>query len=161
MKRTLIGLTVFLLMSQHGGAAVDAPGGLKLLEGYTLQRGSAIDAVVWTIEKRGGLRISFEAGPSEGAAANPSEKNEYSWYREQTVSGYSVRFALVKAGLKTHWEPSDSRGLPLGNILLVTFVLERDHPDHTANFCAKVANSQEIADALLMVMTFDPSKGTF
>jgi hypothetical protein len=148
-------------MSQNAGAAVDSLGGLKLLEGYTLQRGSAIDAVAWTIEGKDGFRISFEAGPSEGPAAEPSEKSKYSWYREQTVNGYPVRFALVKAGVKTQWESSNSRGLPPGNILLVTFLLDRNHPDHTANFCAKVANEQEIADTLLMVMTFDPSKGTF
>lgn len=161
MRRVLISLVVFLLMAQTAGAAADSLGGLKLLKGYTLQRGSAIDAVSWTIEGKDGFRISFEAGPSEGSAAKPSEKNKYSWYREQTVSGYHVRFALVKAGLKTQWESRNPRRLPPGNMLLVTFLLDRNHPDHTAHFCAKVAGEQEIADALLMVMTFDPSKGSF
>lgn len=161
MKRILLSLTVFLLMSQHLCATDDALGGLKLLEGYSMKRSSAVDATVWTIEKRSGLKISFEAGASEGSWADPSERDKHSWYREQRVNGYTARFALVKDGLKTQWEPDDSRGLPPGNILLVSFLLERGRPSHTANFSAKVANSQEIADALLMVMTFDPSKGTF
>jgi hypothetical protein len=161
MKRIFLCLTVFLLASQHISATDDALGGIKLLEGYSIKRGSTLDAIAWTIEKRGGLEISFEAGGSEGSWASPNERNKYSWYREQSVNGYTARFALVKRGLKTPWEPYDSRGLPPGNILLVTFLLEGDRSGHTANFSAKVANSQEIADALLMVMTFDPAKGTF
>jgi hypothetical protein len=46
-------------------------------------------------------------------------------------------------------------------MLLVNFLLARNRPGHTANFSAKMANSQEIADVLLMVMTFDPAKGNF
>ena len=40
------------------------------------------------------------------------------------IHGYDVRFAVVKAGLKTQWEPNESRGLAPGNILLVTFLFE-------------------------------------
>jgi hypothetical protein len=161
MRRILPSFIVFILISHHLCAADDVLGGLKLLEGYSMKRGSAVDATAWTIEKRGGLNISFEAGASEGSWADPNERNKYSWYREQRVNGYTVRFALVKQGLKTQWEPRDSRGLPPGNILLVSFLLEGDRSSHTANFSAKVGNSREMADALLMVMTFDPSKGTF
>jgi hypothetical protein len=161
MKKLLLTLAMFLLISQHVCALCDAFGGIKLLEGYSVKRGSAVDAAAWTIEKRGGLTILFEAGANEGSWADAKERARYSWYREQKVNGYTARFALVKRGLKTQWEPSDSRGLPPGNILLVSFLLAGDQPSHTANFSAKVADSQEIADALLMVMTFDPSKGTF
>lgn len=54
-----------------------------------------------------------------------------------------------------------SRGLPPGNILLVTFLLDGEQSFHTANFAAKIGNERELADVLLMVMTFDPSKGRF
>jgi hypothetical protein len=161
MNRILLTLSIFVMVSQHVCAAGNALGGLKLLEGYSMKRGSAVDADAWTIEKRGGLKISFEAGPNEGSWADPKERDKYSWYREQKVNGYTARFALIKHGLKTQWEPGDSRGLPPGNILLASFLLEGDKSSHTANFSAKVANSHEIADALLMVMTFDPFKGTF
>jgi hypothetical protein len=161
MNRILLSFAVFLMASQHVCATNDAPGGLKLLEGYSMKRGSAVDADAWTIEKQAGLKISFEAGPSEGSWADPNERDKYSWYREQKVNGYKARFALIKHGLKTQWEPDDSRGLPPGNILLVTFLLDGDRSSYTANFSAKVSNSREMGDALLMVMTFDPSKGTF
>jgi hypothetical protein len=136
-------------------------GGMKLLEGYSIKQGSAIDATVWTIEKPGGLKISFEAGPSEGRWADPTHREIYGWYRTQVIDGHTALFAFIKPGVKTDWEPADNRGLPPGGILLVTFVLDQNHPDHTANFAAKVANPEELADALLMVVTFDPSKGIF
>jgi hypothetical protein len=159
--KLVLSLAVLLLVSQDVSASADAFGGLELLEGYSVKRGSAVDASTWTIEKRGGLAILFESGTSEGSWADPKERGTYSWYREQKVNGYIARFALVKGGLKTRWEPKDSRGLPPGNILLVSFLLEGERSSHTANFSAKVANSREIADALLMVMTFNPSKGAF
>jgi len=161
MNKVLCSLAIVLLMSQHVCASGDALGGLKVLEGYSVKRGLAVDATAWTIEKTGGLKILFEAGANEGAWVNAKERDRYAWYREQKVNGYTARFALVKTGLKTQWEPDDSRGLPPGNILLVSFLLEGEGSIHTANFSAKVANSLELADALLMVMTFDPSKATF
>ncbi len=161
MRKLLVNIFAFLLISQHLFASDGTFGGIKLLEGYSAKRSSAIDATAWTIEKKDGLKILFESGMSEGSWADPKEQTKYSWYREQRVNGFKVRFALVKSGLKTVWEPGDSRGLPLGNILLVSFLLEHGESDHTANFSAKLANPQELADALLMVMTFDPSKGGF
>jgi hypothetical protein len=161
MRKLLVGFLAFLLISQHLFASDGTFGGIKLLEGYSAMRSSAIDATTWSIEKKGGLKIAFEAGMNEGSWADPKEEASYLWYREQRVNGFTVRFALVKTGLKTVWEPDSSRGLPLGNILLVSFLLEPGESNHTANFSAKLANQQELADTLLMVMTFDPSKGAF
>ena len=139
----------------------DARDPVKLLGGYSLMRESVVDAVTWTIEKKGGLSIHFEAGFSEGLWADPKDVHSYAWMRSQTVNGYEVLFALTKPGSRTRWEPKDSRGLPAGSILLVTFLLDGEQSFHTANFSAKIASEQELADALLMVMTFDPSKGKF
>jgi hypothetical protein len=132
-----------------------------LLDGYHASHKSAADATAWTIEKKGGPSIRFEAGFSEGSWVSPKEADSYAWTRIQTVNGYKVLFALIKPGLRTRWEPGDNRSLPVGNILLVTFLLGGEGSFHTADFAAKVADSNELADVLLMVMTFDPSKGTF
>jgi hypothetical protein len=134
---------------------------IKLIDGYSLREESSVDSVAWTIQKKDGPSIHFEAGFSQGLWADPKQSKSYSWYRVQTVNGYEVRFALVKPGLRTRWEPEDSRGLAPGNILLVTFLLDGEQSFHTANFSAKVANSHELADVLLMVLTFNPSKGKF
>ena len=124
MRKLLVGFLAFLLISQSYFASDGTFGGIKLLEGYSAMRSAAIDATTWSIEKKGGLKIAFEAGMNEGSWADSKEKASYTWYREQQVNGFTVRFALVKSGLKTVWEPDSSRGLPLGNILLVSFLLE-------------------------------------
>ena len=161
MKTPLIALAAFLVFGQRYSGPQSQFGGLQLLEGYTAKRQSAVDATAWIIEGKTGVRVTFEAGPSEGSWADPEERGKYAWYREQTMHGYLVRFALVKAGLKTQWEPESGRGLTPGNILLVTYLLGGPKSNHTANFAAKIADSAELGDCLLMVATFDPSKGSF
>ena len=161
MGKLLASVAMFLFVLQCAFASPDSFGGIRILKDYSVKRTSAVDAAAWTIEKKGGLKITFEAGANEGSWADPKERDKYSWYEEQKVNGFNVRFALIKPELKTVWEPNDSRGLPLGNVLLVSFLLEGQESSHTANFSAKLANPQELGDALLMIMTFDPSKGTF
>jgi hypothetical protein len=162
MKTFLIVLATFLGLSwQQTGKSHSDIAGLRLLDGYSATRESAVDAAAFTIEGKSGLKINFEAGPSEGSWADPQDEQKYAWYREQRLHGYTVRFALVKMGLKTQWEPEESRGLPPGNILLVTYLLRGANSKHTANFSAKVASSEELADALLMVVTFDPSSNKY
>ena len=161
MRNLLVSSALLFVLSGQLPGAQSELGGIQLFDGYRVNRGSAVDAEVWTIEGTNGLKILFEAGLNEGSWANPDDRNKYSWYREQKIRGYGVRYALVRPGLKTQWEPRQSRGLPPGNILLVTFLLEGAKSDYTANFVGKVASSEERADALLMIGTFDPSKGNF
>jgi hypothetical protein len=158
-KPLLVAFSILVITATQC-AARDALDFVKILDGYSLTRGSAVDAVIWTIERKGGLTIHFEAGSSEGIWADPKDADTYSWTRTQTVNGCKVLFALVKPGLKTRWEPKNGRNLPPGNVLLVTFLLGGEQSFHTANFSAKIASDQELADALLMIMTFDPSKGS-
>jgi len=160
MRNLLLRLALFFFVSGQLLGSQAALGPIHLLDGYSMEQGSTVDATLWTIEGRNGFKIYFEAGPNEGSWADPGERNKYSWFREQRIRGYEVRYALIKSGLKTQWELHRSRGLPPGNILLVTFLLDGDKSDHTANFCAKIASLDELADALLMIATFDPSKGS-
>jgi hypothetical protein len=161
LRKLLLSSVVLLVLSARLEVAQPGFGGIHLLEGYTAVHDSTIDATVWTIEGKGGFKIHFEAGPNEGSWANPREPGRYSWFRQQKIHGCEVQYALVKPGLKTQWELEWSRELPPGNVLLVTFILDGGRPDYTANFCAKIASLDELADALLMIATFDPSKGNF
>jgi hypothetical protein len=68
--------------------------------------------------------------------------------------------ALVKRGMKMGPNLDAERGLPPGNILMLTFPFD-DHRDHAANFVGKISNDEEMVDMLLMALTFDPSQGTF
>jgi hypothetical protein len=161
VERFLVVAVLVFIFTARPCASSDALDSVRLLDGYSVVHESAVDAVTWTIEKKGGLSIHFEAGFSEGLWVDPKDVHSYAWTRTQTVNGYKVLFALIKPGLKTRWEPQNSRGFPPGNILLVTFLLDGERSFHTANFSAKIVGDQELVDALLMVMTFDPSKGTY
>ena len=158
MKHLIVGSALFFVLSaQLGGDQAQIPG-IHLLDGYSAKRTLTVDAATWSIKGKRGFVIDFESGPDEGSWADPEERVKYSWFREQRIRGYEVRYALVKSGQNTQWESDRSRGLPPGNILLVTFLLGGNNSDHTANFCAKIANFDELTDALLMIATFDPSK---
>ena len=158
MRRISI-VVAILLLGIAPLQAAEKYGGIKLLEGYSIKEGWAVDAANWKIEKKGGLVIHFESGPSEGSVVDLDHKEQYAWWREQTIHGRRVLVALVKPGLKTDPDLDAERGLPPGNILLVTFILvEHNPPYYTANFVAKVANQEELVDALLMIVTYDPSK---
>lgn len=159
MRRLIFAAILCLATPIIGVGTEKSPGRIHLLDGYTATRGSAVDAAVWTIQGKSGLIIHFESGPSEGRAVNLRDREKYAWYRKQTVNGQEVLVALIKPGLKTVWEPDPERNLPPGNILLVTFPLSSSHPDSAANFVAKLADEQEMADVLLMTLTFDPSRG--
>jgi hypothetical protein len=130
---------------------------IRLLDGYALKRSVTVDAYAGTIEKAGGLSIEFETGATSGFWADPKRKKTYSWYQEQMLNGRQVRVALIKPGVTTPFEPKSSPRQKPGGILLVTIVLNTANRD-AANFSAKVQNSKDVADVLLMVATFDPSK---
>lgn len=160
MRNALATLVLFLALCGLAGGSEHTFGGIQLLDGYSAKRGSAVDAIVWTIRGKDGLIIHFESGPSEGLAVVLKNTEKYAWYRQQTVNGRKVLLALVKPGLKTDPDLDTERNLPPGNILLVSFQLG-GHPDHAANFVGKLANQEEMVDMLLMALTFDPSKGNF
>ena len=155
MHKMLPVVLMLLLPAQISSS--EQHGGIKLLEGYKIKDDRAVDAIAWTVYREGGLAIDFEGGMNEGLWADPKQKEKYAWYREQDVNGHKVMLALIKRGLKTVWEPDKPRSREVGNILLVTFPLGAQ-ADHTANFKAEILNDAELADALLMILTFNPEK---
>jgi len=156
MKEVVVLVMVFLLAAPV--AAFDEPyGGVRLLDGYRFKRSSSVDTINGLIYKDGGLSIEFESGVSEGYAVDPKNKGTYIWYREQVVNGHRVMLALTKPGVGTVWKPEKARGSKPGNILMVTFP-GRFGPHNAANFHAEVLSEEEVADMLLMVLTFDPTK---
>lgn len=155
MHKNLALILILLLPTQI--SAADQYGGIKLLNEYKIKNEAAVDAAAWTIYREAGLTIEFEAGMNEGLWADPKQKDKYAWYREQDVNGHKVMLALIKQGVKTVWEPKNPRSRDAGNILLVTFPLG-PLADHTANFKAEILNDAELADALLMILTFNPDK---
>ena len=130
-------------------------GNLILLDGYRFERSHTFDTINGVISRPGGLRIEFESGLNEGYAADPKEKAKFVWFREQTIGGTRVYIALAQPN-RIPWQPNQPRDKKLARILVVTF--PRTLPQDAANFYAEVLNEEEIADALLMILTFDPAK---
>ena len=123
-------------------AAVAAPGGMRLLPGYTHKPLRGIDSIVGQIVKDDGWKISYEIGrvskpgqPMTGGGFRDrpklTSKAKVRWYREQTVSGQSVHMALCK-----------------DNMLLVSF------PEKGMNFHATIRSFEQLADAMLMILTY-------
>jgi hypothetical protein len=153
----MIAIVTVVLSLASSAFALDEPyGGIRLLDGYHYERSHTSDTINGVITKTGALRIEFESGISEGYAVELKNRTKYIWYREQTISGHKVMLALVKRGATT-WKPEVARNPSPSNLLMITFP-GRFGPNDAANFYAEVANEQEIADMLLMVLTFDPDK---
>lgn len=124
-------------------SAADARlGGMRLLKGYKHQALQGFDSIVGKISKKDGLQISYEIGglPKPGGLRLGGQfsdrpkltpKNRVRWYLEQTVNGQPVHLAYRK-----------------DNILLVSF------PKKGMNFTATVRSADEMAEALLMILTY-------
>jgi hypothetical protein len=123
-------------------AAEDRLGGMLLLPGYQHVPLQGFDSVVGQVAKKGELLINYEIGgivkpgaPRFGGSFTDrpklAPKESVNWYREQTVAGQSVHLAHRKDG-----------------ILLVSF------PEKGINFSVKAKTSSEMADALLMILTY-------
>ena len=123
-------------------AAVAAPGGMQLLPGYTHKPLQGIDSIVGQIVKDDGWKISYEIGrvskpgqPMTGGGFRDRPKlmpkAKVRWYRQQTVNGQPVHLALSK-----------------DDTLLVSF------PDKGMNFHANIRSSEQLTDAMLMILTY-------
>lgn len=123
--------------------AADPPlGGMKLLPGYKHQPLQGIDSIVGEIKKEGGLRIMYEIGavikpgaPRFGGSftdrPKQTPKDQARWYDERVVGGQPMHVAYRK-----------------DNLLLVSF------PQKGMNLSATVRTADEMAEVLLMIMTY-------
>jgi len=108
---------------------------LRLLRGYKLQTAAGIDngpnGKIW---KENGPTIDFHIGPYFSEETESIRKEEILWREEQIVNGHSFTCVYTKsADLVISHQP-----LPV------------------ANFRARIHSQQELAEILLMVLTFEP-----
>ncbi len=142
--KTFLFLCCAVMVSMTGSSfAADAPlGGMQLLPGYVHNPLQGIDSVVGEIKKEGGLRIMYEIGavippgqPRFGGSFSDrpkmTPKQSVRWYREQMVNGQPVHIAYLK---------NDS--------------LLASYPQKGINFHVQVKTTEELADALLMILTY-------
>ena len=132
------------LMTVTPAAADDAHiGGIRLLPGYKHTPLQGFDSIVGEISKQDGLTIKYEIGaiPKPGALLllggmfsdrpKSTPKDQVRFYLEQTVNGQPVHLAYRK-----------------DNNLLVSY------PKKGINLWVTVASADEMAEALLMILTY-------
>lgn len=140
-----IGLGILLFASLTAGMSLAADprlGAMQLLEGYEHEVLQGIDSTVGTIRKKDGLLIHYEIGtvPKPGVPRmggqftdrpKQTPRDQIRWYREQFVDGQPVHLAHRK-----------------DDLLMVSF------PRRGMNFSVTVRTADEMAEALLMILTY-------
>ncbi len=124
-------------------------GGIKLLPGYKHEPLQGIDSIVGRIVGPKGLVIHYEIGiiprgpfAIGGAFVNAAKrvpKDRLRLYREQVIQGHPVHVAYLKDGT-----------------LIVTY--PKSIPGKGINFRTKVSGPEQMADVLLMLLTFPRGK---
>ena len=154
----ILALGTTLIQIAHSQDRV-VPGRISLLDGYTYKpyRTLGVLSDAGAIVKNGGLLIEFEAGMSQGHAVDSAKADRYAWMKEQKINGKVVKLAMIRTGMRTGWEPEKPRDPVFGNLLLVTYPLG-NQKDHAINFVAEILSEEELTDALLMILTFDPNR---
>jgi hypothetical protein len=137
LRATVAALAVFGILCFSGARADEpagsTPGDIKLLPGYKHAKLQGIDTRVGKTWKDGGLTIQYDIGRLAGNHVKAQEKDKGLWYKEQVLAGHPVQLALTK-----------------DRTLYVTF------PEATANFYGRARSDEEMADMLLMVLTYMP-----
>jgi hypothetical protein len=138
-------ISVFLIaigMLANTAAANDPPGKMELLPGYKHEPLQGIDSIVGKVSNPMGLSIQYEIGrvrkPGEFGLggdftdqAKAVPEADRRWYREHRIGGQSVHIALSKE-----------------NSLSVSY------PDTGVNFHVTVKSSEDLTDALLMILSY-------
>ncbi len=110
------------------------PGSIKLLPGYSHQALRGIDTRVGKISRKDGLTIQYDIGTLAGNYAE-ARKDEAVWFKVQVLNGQTVHVAFTN-----------------DKTLYVTFT------NGPANFYATVKTEEDLADVLLMLSTYTPSR---
>ena len=113
--------------------------GIRLLAGYKHKGAADFEGnQVGEISKKGGVKIKYEMGLSQGMAVNSDQKAAYVWYREQKVDDRIVKYALSK-----------------NNTLTISIPISDDRNSlHVANFYGTIKKPEDVADMLLMILPF-------
>lgn len=117
------------------------PGGMQLLPGYLHEIKQGIDSCPGKIWKAGGPEILYDSGSFSGDAARSlATQPGVAWSTTQESANGTIAVTMTD-----------------GRYLGIT-VTRKGHSG-SASFVIQNATEQALADALLMVMTYDPDKG--
>lgn len=108
------------------------PRNIKMLPGYVHTPGRGIDTAIGKISKENGLEIFYDIGPMAGAPALGAihTKEKFLWIKELEVNGQPLTIAYRK-----------------DQAIYANF-------GYFANFMAVIKTDEELADFLIMIMTY-------
>jgi len=117
------------------------PGGMRLLPGYLHEREMGIDTCPGKIWKPAGPEIGYDIGFFAADAAHVlATQPGVAWSKTQDTGRSTIAVTMTR-----------------GRYLGIT-VTSKAHSDK-AGFVIQNATDEALADALLMIMTYDPDKG--
>jgi hypothetical protein len=151
MKKLIVSLlSVFVLfvprsslMQENGAKNQEIPirSPVRLLPGYRLQLTPGVEGGYGVrIWRQAGLSIFGNTGCCFAAEASSVAKDQLRWQEEQEINGKHVTLAYTK-----------------DQDLIITFTDNKG--TYPVNFTAHVRDEHEVADTLLIVLTYEPSKG--
>lgn len=133
---TLVVMGLLLALAQVKDTVRTGPGGIRLLPGYLHETEQGIDTCPGRIWKTGGAEIGYDIGLLSGDHASAlAHEPGVAWSKTQKTGKSTVMLTMTR---ERH--------------LVVTI-------NGMANFFVQNATDDALADALLMIMTYDPDKG--
>lgn len=127
--------TAALALASIAHAGTPFPGTIELLPGYQHKALQGIDSRVGEITSKAGVKIQYDIGRLAGNYA--AAQKDCKWQRTQKVHGLKVELAYTN-----------------NEKLFVTF------PQSSANFYADIRSPEELADVLLITLSYIPRKGS-
>lgn len=127
---------VTTVSAQQGRTYVEkpVPGNIRLLDGYHHQSGRSVDSITGKIWKEHGVTFGYDIALDAGDySIRPEWNGNVMWRTEQIVNGEKVVCVFTNS-----------------KRLLIAF------PRHMANFYGDIHNQRDLADMMLMVLTYKP-----
>ena len=109
---------------------------VRLLPGYKIRWASGIDSWGGKIWNEAGVNIEFDQGLHVGVSADEVNKDDVVWRAEQLISGQQVMCVYTKS-----------------NHVIISI------PKLIVNFEADIRNQRDLAEMLLMALTWDMTHG--
>jgi len=111
------------------------PDNVRLMDGWKHERLRGIDSTVGRFVGERGFEIYYDMGGMAGNwAAGARKRNDVAWSREQTVNGARCEIVMTNGGR-----------------IIATY------PERTLNFFAEIKSPEDMADFMLLAMTYSPT----
>lgn len=147
-----------ILQAPEEQPVTDAPpGNLRLLEGYRHEAGRGRDTRVGRIAKEGGPTFRYDIGHLAGPRVRNVRQADLVWQRHQRIFGREVLVAQSLHGqaIVSILRP-DQAGEPGDRTIAEQVEASMRYP---ANFFGRVESTEQLADLLLMALTYAPEGG--